>query len=779
MKKFICTSCLLLLVITISISTSAQEVKHAAVKPSVNFRAIPFELWDVRLLPGSPFSNAMKKNAGYLLTLNADRFLSRWRQNAGLAKKGELYGGWEQTSSHMLGHYLSALVLQYAASGDKAFLTKANYMVDELDEIQRARKTGYIGGIPGEDTLWKNVTEGKIVTGGFDLNGGWVPWYMLHKVWAGLLNAYHYTGNEKAKKVVVKLSDWAYKQFGNMPDSLFQKMLVAEFGGMNESLAEVYAITGKKKYLDLSYKFYHRKIMNPLSLRQDHLGGVHANTQIPKVIGAAVQYELTGNKRDSTIADYFFNTVVKDHTYVNGGNSNYESFNSAGKFDRALSTNTSETCNTYNMLKLDRHLFTWQPSVKLVDYYEGALYNHILASQNPETGMFCYYVALQSGKQKVYSTPYESFWCCVGTGIENHSKYAENIYYKDTKGGIFINLFIPSVVKWKEQGIVLTQENNFPAEPVTHFKITAAKPVRFAMHLRCPSWSKKGMDIYINGKKETVVSTAGTYTTIDRVWKNGDQLEMKFDVALYTKAMPDNASKIAIFYGPLLMAGTLGTTRPGLLGVPVIVTNNKPVDDWIKRVGGTQITFTTNNVGRPKDVLLQPFYTIHDQRYIVYWNQFTEGEWTLKKESYEKEMARLADMEKHTTDAIRFGEQQSEKDHALDGINTGIGTYMDRTFRDAPNGGWFSFNLKVKEGRLLLLNTYNGSDGGNRAFEIFADGIKISSEVLKGEKPGEYIEKEYDIPETITKGKDSINIKFQAIPENIAGAFFESRILIH
>jgi hypothetical protein len=287
------------------------------------------------------------------------------------------------------------------------------------------------------------------------------------------------------------------------------------------------------------------------------------------------------------------------------------------------------------------------------------------------------------------------------------------------------------------------------------------------------------MDLYINGKKEKVVSTAGTYTTIERVWKNGDKLEMKFDMALYTKAMPDNASKIAVFYGPLLMAGTLGTTRPDLLGVPVIVTNNKPVDDWIKRVDGAQITFTTNNAGRPKDVLLQPFYTIHDQRYIVYWNQFTEGEWILKKEAYEKELARLADMEKHTTDVIRFGEQQSEKDHGLDGINTGVGTYMDRTFRDALNGGWFSFKLKVKEGRLLLLNTYNGSDDGNRAFEIFADGIKISSEVLKGEKPGEYIEKGYDIPETITKGKDSINIKFQAIPENIAGAFFESRILIH
>ena len=771
-KKYICV----LLALSVLASSAAQQGRYV-VEPIVKRLAVPFKLSEVRLLPGSPFSEAMKLNATYLLSLDADRFLNRWRQNAGLTPKAPLYQGWEQTSSHMLGHYLSALVLEYAASGDKIFLSKANYVVDELAEIQLARKTGYIGGIPKEDSIWKDVAAGKIVSGGFDLNGGWVPWYMLHKIWAGLLDSYLYTGNEKAKKVVVNLSDWACHEFGNMPDSFFQKMMVAEFGGMNESLAEVYAITGDKKYLDLSYKFYHKKIMDPLSRMEDQLAGIHANTQIPKVIGAARQYELTGNQREYDIANFFFQAVVKDHTYANGGNSNYESFNKAGIFETALGTNTSETCNTYNMLKLNRYLFTWKPSVKLADYYERAVYNHILASQHPKTGMLCYYVALQSGTQKVYSTPYESFWCCVGTGLENHSKYAENIYFKDMKEGLFVNLFIPSILTWEEKNIVITQENKFPDEAITRFKITASKPVIFPMHFRCPSWSKNGMEIYINGMKAAITTTAGSYATIERSWENGDKIELRFDMELYSESMPDVPSKTAIFYGPLLMAGALGTEKPGVMGVPVLVTDNRPLKEWIRRSDASDLHFNTLKVGRPNDVALQPFYTIHDQRYIVYWDLFSEEDWKIKKANYEKEILRLGDIERRTIDVVRYGEQQSEKDHDLTGRNTGVGTHLERKFRDAPNGGWFSFKVKVISGALQLLNTYNGGDGGKRAFEIFADGIKIADEALKGDNRGRYIEKAYTIPENITKDKDTITIKFMGLAGNTAGAFFESRIV--
>ena len=755
----------------------AQDNTRYIIKPAIKLQANTFNLNEVKLLPGSPFYTAMKTNAIYLQTLDADRFLNRWRSNAGLEPKAPLYDGWEQTSSHMLGHYLSALVLQYTASGDASFLSKANYVVDQLDEIQVARKTGYIGGIPGEDTLWKNVAAGNIESGGFDLNGAWVPWYMLHKIWAGLLDAYLYTGNEKAKNIVVKLSDWACKEFGNMPDSLFQKMMEAEFGGMNESLAEVYAITGNKKYLDLSYKFYHKKIMDPLWNQQDKLGGVHANTQIPKIIGTARQYELTGNKRESDITEFFFNTVLKNHTYANGGNSNYESFNPAGKFKKALGTNTSETCNTYNMLKLDRHLFTWSPSAKLADYYERALYGHVLASQQPETGNLCYYVSLLSGTQKIYSTPYQSFWCCVGTGIENHSKYAENIYYKDDKNGLYVNLFIPSVLTWKEQGIVITQQNNFPYKASTQLTVTAAKTIKFPIHFRCPSWSVNGISIFINGVEEKALTQPGSYTTINRYWRNNDKVELRFNMELYTEHMPDDSTKVAVFYGPVLMAGVLGTAKPGVEGVPILVTGNKPVKDWIQATDIQHLNFTTTNVGRPKEVPLKPFYAVHNERYIVYWDLFTASSWAEKKAGYQQEIIRLANIEKHTVDVVRFGDQQSEKDHLVSGINTGVGTHEERSFRDAPNGGSFFFTVKVSAGMLQLLNIYNGGDGGNRRFDIFVDDVKIAAENLKGEKPGEYIEQTYIIPVSCTKGKSFITIKFQGLPGNIAGAVFESRIL--
>ena len=755
----------------------AQQPGRYVVKSQVSMKAIPFPLGDVKLLPGTPFYVAMQKNAEYLLSLDADRFLHRWRTNAGLKAKAPLYGGWEQTSSHMLGHYLSALALEYAASGNKKFLDKTNYVVDQLEEIQQARGTGYIGGIPGEDTLWSQVISGRIHSSGFDLNGAWVPWYMLHKVWDGLIDAYLYTGNIKAKKVVALLSDWAVNEFSGMPDTLFQKMLETEFGGMNESLAEVYAITGNKKYLQLAEKFNHKKILEPLANNIDQLGGLHANTQIPKILGAARQYELTGNKQDYNGAEFFFNAVVADHSYANGGNSNYESFNRAGKFKNALSANTSETCNTYNMLKLDKHLFTWEPSVALADYYERAIYNHILASQNPENGMMCYYVSLQSGTQKVFSTPYESFWCCVGTGIENHSKYAEDIYFKTPSGGLFVNLFIPSVLNWQEKKVVITQENNFPGEAFTKLKISTGKVVEFSLQLRCPSWSTNGMQVLVNGVDQKLVTKAGSYATLSRKWKNGDEIELRFDMHLRTEAMQDDPSKIAVFYGPVLMAGLLGTEKPGVQGVPVLVTNNKPVNKWLQRTDADSLRFTTVGAAMPNEVSLKPFYSVNDQRYIVYWDQCTQQQWKDRKAAYEAEILRLSDLEKRTVDLVRFGEQQSEKDHDLVGENTGVGSHMDRKFRDAPNGGWFSFKVKVTDADLQLINTYNGGDGGNRAFEIFADGIKIGEEDLKGNSPGKYIEKSYDIPKDLTNGKESVTIKFQGLPHKIAGAFFESRII--
>ena len=381
-----------------------------------------FPLEDVRLLQ-SPFKNAMDKDAAYLLSLKPDRFLYRFRLNAGLQPKDSIYGGWETAgvSGHSLGHYLSACSMLYAASGDERFKKITDYIVDELALCQDARKTGYVGAIPGEDSLFDQIARGNIRAGA-NLNDVWVPWYTLHKMLAGLVDAYRYTGNDKALIIATKFADWTSNKFKNLTEAQFQTMLDCEHGGMNEVLANIYASTGNKKYLELSYRFDHKKILDPLSQGVDELAGKHANTQIPKVIGAARQYELTGDDKEKRTADYFWQTVTQHHSYVIGGNSDYEHFTKPDELADHLSTNTTETCNSYNMLKLTQHLFTWNADGSYMDYYERTLYNHILASINPENGMTCYYVPLVTGAEKIYGTPTNSFWCCTGTGMENQCK---------------------------------------------------------------------------------------------------------------------------------------------------------------------------------------------------------------------------------------------------------------------------------------------------------------------------------------------------------------------
>lgn len=769
---------LVLLCVLLNTNVYGQDLGKYKVRPAIDFKATPFDLRNVRLLDGSPFKQAMEVNAEYLLELDADRLLHRWRKNAGLEPKAPLYGGWEATSSHMLGHYLSACAIMYAASGDERFLEKVNYVVRELAECQEARKTGYVGGIPNEDEIFNQVAAGNIHSGGFDLNGGWVPWYMIHKVWDGLLDAYLYCDNKLAKEVVVKLSDWAYHKFKDLPEVKFQEMLEAEFGGMNESLAEVYAITGDKRYLELAYRFEHKKIIDPLAEQIDQLGGLHANTQIPKILGSARLYEFTGSKRDHTVADFFWNAVVKHHSYVNGGNSNFEYFSQRDQLASQLSTNTSETCNTYNMLKLTDYLFSWNPSVEYIDYYERALYNHILASQHPETGMFCYYVALESGREKKFSTPFESFWCCVGTGIENHVKYGESIYYKGDDESLYVNLFIPSELKWKSKGVTIRQETKYPEEEKTLITISGRKSVKFPIHIRYPAWATKGMEIKINEVTVQHKATPGSYLTIERKWKEGDEIEVFMPMNLYTEALPGAQNKLAILYGPVLLSGELGEKELRPLELPVLVANDKPVNDWVKSVEGKPLLFQTAKIGKPKDLQLIPFYEMYDQKHVVYWDLFSEEEWKEKKAAYEAEVKELADIERRTVDVMRLGEMQPERDHNLKGDNSGVGEFGGKKFRDAPNGGWFSFEMKCDPlAPLELHSTYYGSDGGNRKFDILVDGVKIATEHLKGEKPREFVVHVYPIPQELTKGKESITVRFQAHPGNIAGGSYGCKLV--
>ena len=448
----------LLFAVALCALCDASRVNAQTVAPDrIRREAHPFRLEDVRLLDG-PFKAAMTRDAEYLLRLEPDRLLSGFRKEAGLTPKAKAYGGWESMTiaGHSLGHYLSAVALMFASTGDTRFRDRVNYILAELDACQRTNGNGYVAAIPNGKKIFQEVSAGDIRPQPFDLNGGWVPWYTLHKLFAGLLDAHQYLQSTKALDIAAKLGDWADTTLAKLTEEQFQRMLDTEHGGMNEVLAELYARTGNKKYLQLSRRFHHKVVLEPLTRQEDRLQGLHANTQIPKLIGLARRYELTSDEADKTAAEFFWQRVVHHHSYVNGGHSDGERFGPPDKLNNRLSQNTAETCNTYNMLKLTRHLFEWHASASYADYYERALYNHILASQNPDDGMVCYYVPLRAGSRKVYSKPFDSFWCCVGTGMENHAKYGEAIYFHGNNA-LWVNLLFPSELNWRENGWALKQ----------------------------------------------------------------------------------------------------------------------------------------------------------------------------------------------------------------------------------------------------------------------------------------------------------------------------------
>ncbi|HEX3166657.1 MAG TPA: beta-L-arabinofuranosidase domain-containing protein [Chitinophagaceae bacterium] len=758
------------------------------VKPVVPIKAYSFNLNEVRLL-NSPFRHAMTMDSGYLLQIKPDRLLYRFHKHAGLPVKDSIYGGWEKDgiSGHTLGHYLSACSMMYASTGDKEFKNRVDYIVDELRKCQVARKTGYIGAVPNEDTVFAQIKRGDIRSAGFDLNGSWVPWYTLHKVLAGLLDAYLYCDNNTALTIAVAAADWTGTIVNGLNEEQRLKMLNCEHGGMNEVLANIYAITGNEKYLALSRKFHDEFVLGQLAKHIDPMPGKHSNTNVPKAIGCSRRYEITGDERDKTIASFFWESMVKHHTYVIGGNSNYEYCGKQDSLNDRLSDNTCETCNTYNMLKLTRHLFAWQPSGELMDYYERALYNHILASQNPETGMMTYFVPLRMGTKKEFSSPFTTFTCCVGSGIENHSKYVEQIYSHGDHGELFVNLFIPSVVTWKKQGLILKQETNFPESNTSIFTYLGDASKTFTLLIRKPFWSTGRTRFFMNGRENQNIRSYDNNFEFDRIdgyipirvtMKKNDKLEMRFNMGLYTESMPDNPNRIAFKYGPIVLAGQLGKDMPDpVYGTPVLLTDNKNINDWIKPAS-QPLEFEMKEVGKPFDVKLIPFYKTYDQYYSVYWDYFTNADWATRQSEYEAEKKRAKEIEEKTIDNFRIGEMQPERDHNLKASERSyVSDAIGRMGREARRDNYFSFEMKTNNviGCNLLL-TYIGDDK-DRKFDILIDGVKFATEDWKGGKTGKFYDIEYNIPEDLVKGKEKITVRIEANYGKTAGRVFGARLI--
>lgn len=558
-------------------------------------------------------------------------------------------------------------------------------------------------------------------------------------------------------------------------------MLACEHGGMNEVLAELYAITGETKYLDLSRRFHHKAVLGPLAKRVDCLPGLHGNTQIPKLIGLARRHELTGDPDDGVAAAFFWDRVVNHHSYVTGGHGIREHFGPPDQLNDRLGRDTTESCNVYNMLKLTRHIFCRNAAAAVADFYERALYNHILSSQHPGDGRVIYNLSLEMGGRKQYQRQFNDFTCCVGTGMENHAKYGDSIYFHDDRG-MYVNLFIASVVQWKEKGLSLKQETDYPNEDSTRLTFTCRTPVPLALRVRFPYWAKEGIDIRVNGQRHKTDAKPSSFVEISRTWKTGDTVDVRIPMSLRLETMPDNPDRAAVLYGPLVLAGELGPVNDPAASqphyVPVLLTDGRPPARWLERVEGRANTFRTVNVGKPRDVTLSPFYSVHDKRYTVYWDFFTDEQWAERQAEYEAERERLRKLEARTLDVMRIGEMQPERDHNLQGERTGAGEFNGRKWRHATGGGWFSFDMKVAGNQPVdLLCTYWGSDSGSRTFDVLVEGRKIATQTLDNNQPGRFFDVTYPIPEDLTRNRQTVTVRFQAHPGHWAGGLFGCRTL--
>lgn len=781
MKTILITYLFLFCFLLIGKAQTQQEVSY-------------FPLQDVKLLE-SPFLQAQQTDLHYIMTMEPDRLLAPFLREAGLTPKASSYTNWENTGldGHIGGHYISALSMMYAATRDTAIYNRLNYMLNELHRAQQAVGTGFIGGTPGSLQLWEEIKAGNIRAGGFDLNGKWVPLYNIHKTYAGLRDAYLYAGSDLARQMLVALTDWMIDITAGLTDQQMQDMLRSEHGGLNETFADVAEITGNKKYLELARRFSHKVILDPLVKDEDRLTGMHANTQIPKVIGYKRIADLAQDQNWDHAARFFWNTVVNHRSVCIGGNSVREHFHPADNFTSMLNdVQGPETCNTYNMLRLTKMLYQTSPDIRFADYYERALYNHILASQQPTKGGFVYFTPMRPGHYRVYSQPETSMWCCVGSGLENHTKYGEFIY-AHAKDTLYVNLFIPSRLTWKEKKITLVQETRFPDEEQIRFRVEKSKKKAFSLKLRYPSWAK-GASVSVNGKVQETNAQPGEYLTIHRKWKAGDEITLNMPMQVALEQIPDRENFYAFMYGPIVLASPTGTenmdglyaddSRGGHIAhgkqismqeIPMLIGSAASLPQSLRKINDDLVAFTYTGSVYPaqKEALkLIPFFRLHDSRYAVYFHQVTEAE----VESIRKEVAlserKAMELANQTVDLIFPGEQQPESDHGILYEQAETGINKDRHFRRAK--GWFSYNLKVKEEASQLMITVRKEDYTKVAILLNNEKLTVSPTISKPDKE-DFITICYSLPQKLSAG--SYPIRFSPDGTEWTPAIYEVRLL--
>ncbi len=756
----------------------------------------------VRLLE-SPFADAVKANRSYLLAHNPDRLLAPFLKEAGLQPRAAAYGNWESSGldGHTGGHYLSALATMIASGADPdgELGRRLDYMLAELERCQNAFGNGYIGGVPGSKPFWKDVADGKIDTHGFGLNGKWVPWYNVHKTFAGLRDAYLVGGKSKAREILIRFGDWCVRTISGLNEEQMQIMLRSEHGGMNEVMADIYAITGDQKYLHAAQRFCHKAVLDPLIRNEDRLTGLHANTQIPKVIGLERISMLTGDKVAEGGARFFWENVTGKRSVAFGGNSVSEHFNNPKDFNRMLEHREGpETCNTYNMLRLTEQLFISEPRAEYTDYYERALYNHILASIHPSVPGYVYFTPIRPAHYRVYSQPEQGFWCCVGSGMENPGKYGEFIYARG-KDSVFVNLFIPSELTLTNLGLTLRQETRFPDEPRTRLTLELKKSAKFKLQVRHPGWvAANDFAVRINGKRVKMNSKPSSYASIERRWRDGDRVEIDLPMTTKAERLPDGSDWVALLHGPIVMVAPAGTnqlvglraddTRMGHVAhgptvaldqVPVLLASADDVPRHVQADPAGPLRLRITNIVEPAaagGLPLLPFFRAHDMRYQMYWQLLNRDELASRQQRIAAAERAKAALEANTLDSVAVGEQQPEVEHDFSGekVNSDL-----RDGRRSRWGNWFQYTLNSRgEKAAELLVTYWGGER-DRSFEILANGTVIATEQLASTQPRQFFEKRYTVPASVlAAAKDGkVVIRFAAKPGAVTGRIYDLRLM--
>lgn len=760
-----------------------------------------FPLSDVTLLDG-PFKHARDLNIQTLLKYDVDRLLAGYKKEAGLPEKAKSYDNWDGLDGHVGGHYLSALAMNYASTKNEACKKRLDYILAELKACQDANGinnskwgVGYAGAVPNSKTIWSTLQNGDFTA----FHAAWVPWYNVHKMYAGLRDAWLYTGSKTAKEIFLKFCDWAINITSSLTEAQMQSMLDTEQGGMNEVFADAFQMTNDEKYLNAAKRFSHRMLLDPMSEGIDNLDNKHANTQVPKGIGFARIGEVANDKKFANAGEFFWQTVTTNRSLAFGGNSRREFFPSKNACtDFVNDVEGPESCNSYNMLKLTEDLFRTNPSAKYADYYERTLYNHILSTQHPVNGGYVYFTPARPRHYRVYSSPNEGMWCCVGSGMENHGKYNEFIY-SHTNDSLFVNLFIASQLNWKEKGIKIEQQTAFPFEEKTKLIITAGA-AHFKLLVRYPSWVNKGaLKIFVNGKTVIYTALPSSYIAIDRSWKKGDLIQVLLPMHNSIEHLPNAPEYIAIMHGPILLGAKTGTEDlKGLIAddsrwghiasgkklpldkAPIIIEDNiSSLTGKLIPVPGKPLSFTAYkiNLVNPINFVFEPFFRIHDARYMMYWMALSNEQYRSYLDSIAVLEKQKLQLQQRTIDFVAPGEQQPEVDHDMQSQHSNTGNYQDEFWRDARNG-FFKYKLSTNnETGLSLIVRYWGAETGSRKFDIYIDDEKLVTEDISGKwNQRKFQEIEYTIPDTMVKGKKIVSVKFEALQGNTAGAVYYIRL---